>query len=80
MGEFDDDEIEPDPYVPKSKERDSTGIIDVEIDTGYTDTMSDDPLTPAPDDSSVSEPYSPGIGLRVPMDARVPADVTLRRC
>lgn len=47
VGEFDDDEIEPDPYVPRvERERDSTGVIDVEIDMGYTDTMTDDGFGP----------------------------------
>ena len=67
VGEFDDDVIEDDPYLPRvepQRERESSEIIDVEIDTGYTDQiMSDDP-TPTRPRRFVSEraPSAPGIG------------------
>ena len=65
VGEFDDDVIEDD-LLGVQPQRDSVGVIDVEIDMGYTDqSMTDDgsaPITPGDDDSSASEPHSPDIG------------------
>ena len=68
--EIDDDEIDHDPYLPpgfqRERESESAGVIDVEIDMGYTDQiMTDDGsaiTTPDSDDSSASEPHGPDIG------------------
>jgi hypothetical protein len=68
LGEFDDDEIEDDPYAPRvepQREWESADVVYVEIVSpdGYTDQiMSDHPTTPGRDDSSASEPHGPGVG------------------
>ena len=71
VGEFDDDEIDDDPYLTGiQQQRESTendaDVIDVEIEgidpERYTDTMSDQPTTPDQDGSSLSGQLGASVG------------------
>ena len=77
IGEFDDDEIDDDPYVPRvgreSESADDPRIVDVEVVADeYTDAMSDGSGTITPEDSHESLSVDPGL-MPGPLGMREPA-------